>query len=69
MNHGPLNHIQAIVCKAKGYVATPKGMVYCAWSMKNSEFIIDLKLPENCSAKLIIPNQAEIAAVSGTYKC
>lgn len=50
-------------------MATPKGMVYCAWSMKNSEFIIDLKLPENCSAKLIIPNQAEIAAVSETYKC
>lgn len=54
---------------AKGYVATPKGMVYCAWSMKDDEFIIELKLPENSSAKLTMPNYTEITATSGVYKC
>ncbi len=55
--------------QAKGYVATPKGMVYCDWAINGEEFTIQLKLPENCSAQLIMPNNTEITARSGVYQC
>ena len=52
---------------AKGEVATPEGMVYCEWEVKNRKFTINLKLPKNKRAKLIMPDNTEIDAESGSY--
>ena len=52
---------------AKGEVATPSGMVYSEWKVKDDKFTITLKLPEK--AFLTMPDGSIFEAESGEYSC
>lgn len=52
---------------AKGEVATPCGMVYCEWEIRGNEIIINIKLPNNKQAELIMPDGTRSLIGSGIY--
>lgn len=52
---------------AKGEVATPVGMVYVEWSVKDGEFCIDIKLPESATAILTMPDNSVNGIKNGVY--
>lgn len=54
---------------AKGSVATPKGMVYCSWKKLKEKFVIEIELPQNEIASLIMPDGKIYNANSGEYTC
>ena len=54
---------------ARGSVATPQGMVFVEWKTKGSDFNVQIKLPENLTAELTMPNGETHTAVSGRYSC
>ena len=54
---------------AKGVVATPVGMVNVDWEIADDDFTINIDLPENIEAVLVMPDNKEIIAKSGKYTC
>ena len=54
---------------AKGVVATPVGMVNVDWDIADDDFTINIDLPENIEAVLVMPDNKEIIAKSGKYTC
>jgi len=54
---------------AKGEVATPVGIVYCEWSIDDTKFKINIKLPENKTAVLKMPDGKVCDVGSGEFTC
>lgn len=52
---------------AKGKVATPDGMVFVEWNITNGIFTVELLLPQNTKAKLVMPDNSEMLAESRKY--
>ena len=55
--------------RAKGYVATPKGMVYIEWKIDNDIFTINIDVPSDVKVEITMPNNNIFNAQSGVYTC
>lgn len=55
---------------AKGNLRTPRGLIACEWKAKNGKFTLDVSVPPNTTATVLVPaNDPKTVSVSGPSDC